>query len=187
MKMKRCTVEIVVDVPAKGALSDVANAIAVKDTTYIQQKSFTITKTEEYEELLPFEKVRVERKAVRDTLLLLFKKHKLPLNVWYNQDHGSESWVQIRPRAAALKAYLERHAIPACTTYWHTWQDEKICERCRINKKKMFVQVEIENALLVDRNGSRAVTRGTISDPEMTQFMEYLNKYFAWCKKPETK
>lgn len=185
MLMKRCTVEVVVDLPAKGSLSDVSDAVRLKSSSYILMKSFKVTKTEEFDEMLPFEKVRGERKAVRELLLELFKKHGLPLGVYYNMDHSNNSWLYIRVKAAGAKAYLTRHNNKKCSDNWGTWDREKLCCECKNYQSNDSVRVYIENSNLVENYGNKETIRGTISDPEMTQFMEYLNKYFAWCKKPK--
>ena len=180
MLRKRYTVEIVVDLPANGNL-DLDDAIRINESSLVTKKSFKISKIEEFEELMPHELNRGEKKAIKETILTLLKKHKLPLLVSTNQDWGNSVRLYIRSSRAGERAYFERVGHKECDN----WQERAKCKICKLTN--ISVNLHVEDGTIIDRTwGShkpKETLVGTISDPEMAQFMEYLNTKFSWCKK----
>jgi len=177
MKMKRYTVEVVVDLPAKNA--NITDFIIVKESSLVFQKGFKILNTEEFEDLLPHERARGEKKAIKETIIAQVKKRKLPLLVSASQTWGEDFHIYIHATKAASDQYLERNKHKHRDNYWNK------CKYC--DKANDHLAFTIDNGAITFRNYAsmkiNSVVVGQLSDPELTQFMDFIEQRFAWCKK----
>ena len=177
MLRKRYTIELVLEIPAKGDLGD---ALRVNENSLVVKKSQKILKIEEFDELMPHEMNRGGKKAVKESILELLKKRKLPLLVSYNQDWGDSIRLYIHSSKAGERAYFERVGHKECKT----WETRHTCRYCKL--VNMSLSLHVEDGSIYDRtwgpNKQANTLVGTISDPEMVKFMEYLEDRFKWCK-----
>ena len=185
MLRKRYTVEIVVELPTNGPHSKLEDYLKVGTNSVVTQKSFKVLKEEEFDELLPHEQRRGEKKAIRETILALFKKHKLPLNLSTNQDWGDRINLWISIKKSAKDAFFIRTGHQSCGK---TYDKARGCQNCRVTVFDSC-RFDINEGTIVHRTWEPNANKqandvvGTISDPEMTQFMDFLNKRYFWCKK----
>lgn len=185
MLRKRYTVEVVIELPASGNSSKLEDYLRVGTNSLVTKKSFKILKEEEFDELLPHEQRRGEKKAIRETILALFKKHELPLNLSTNQDWGDDINLWIHSKKSARDAFFKTTGHATCSS---SYEKARNCKTCKLTVFDSC-RFDIDKGTIIHRTWEHNANKqahevvGSISDPEMTQFMEFLNKRYAWCKK----
>jgi len=150
MIRKRCTVEIIIDLPEKGQLSDVTRFVQVRENQSVTQQSYKIVKTEPLgDQLLPHEQQKGEEKTVRVLFLDLLKKLGLPplsVKAWSNTEwdendnpYADGIVVNINPTERTKNVIKNRFEDDGPDNETILRRTAEQCENCLVNPDETFI------------------------------------------------
>lgn len=179
MLRKRCTVEIVIDLPVKGPLSDVKRLVKTSQNNSVDIVSYKITKTEQLEEeLLPHEQASGQRRAIKAVLEDAVKKAGLSKYIYtyvWKWGSGGFRFIARKYKCDKCKPMQDANGNP---TGWSAAAAK--CKFCKniVNKFSYSNSYKFDGSnILLDcwaYNSKQTTVVGSIADPNMTDFIKYL-------------
>lgn len=194
MFRKRYTIQIVVDLPVKGPLSDPSRFVKVKENDSVTKRSWKITNTETLEEeWLPHEQQRAEEKTVRDLFRVLVKKLELPqMNITCSPSYDWNANDDLIADGLSVHIVPSGRVITKLRTKFnldkkddedplHKWDCK--CQPCK-ELRKVSIDLHVNKDGIIDWESEKTIRNvGTIADPEMKKMGEFLVRRYSWITK----
>ena len=180
MLRKRCTIEVVIDLPVAGPLSDVKRFVKTSENRSVDVVSYKILKSEQLEEeLLPHEQATGQRRAIKAILEEAVKKAGLSKYVYtYVWKWGGGGFRFIMRKYKCDKCIPLKDVDGNPTGYTPSAAKCKSCKNliAKLNYARSYKFNG--SAILLESYDSYSVRKevvvGSIADQNMTEFINHL-------------